>query len=371
MTTQEKSGETAKEEQGDGTQVLGESFERLRHELVDFLNAQARRLTENAGQKLSQFTEKIGGGDGGGALPKAGARLLSGESPGKAVAKEGVKSLKDNTVGKAKGLVGKGGDGGDGGGGGGGGGKTGDVKVTSIIESIDVGAPLRDCYNHWTQYKDFGEFMKGVQSVEPSGDEDEPETTWKLKIGPSNRDWKATVLEQIPDERIEWTSEGSKGDTRGVVTFHELAPRLTRIVVVVEYYPEGFFEKTANLWRAQGRRLRLDLKAFQRYVTLVADEVPEGWRGEIREGRIVRSHEEAVAAERGEGGEGGGKQEKPEEEPEGEEKAEHEGEEPEEEGDEDEEGNEEEDEEDEDEADEDEEEEEDEDEDEDEEAEQR
>ncbi|RKN40912.1 SRPBCC family protein [Streptomyces hoynatensis] len=291
----------ANEERGGGaTQELGESFERLRHEVVDFLNAQARRLAENAGDRVSRLTEKISG-DTGGALPKAGARLLGGESPGKAVAKEGAKSLKEGTVGKAKGLVGKGGGGN---GGGDGGGKSGDVKVTGIIESIDVGAPLRDCYNHWTQYRDFGEFMKGVQSVEPSGDEDQPETTWKLKIGPSNRDWKATVLRQIPDERIEWTSEGSKGDTRGVVTFHELAPRLTRIVAVVEYHPEGFFEKTANLWRAQGRRLRLDLKAFQRYVTLVADEVPEGWRGEIRDGRIVRSHEDALAAERGEGAEG-------------------------------------------------------------------
>ncbi|MFE7309695.1 cyclase, partial [Streptomyces sp. NPDC057546] len=133
----------------------------------------------------------------------------------------------------------------------------------------------------------------------------------------------ATVQEQIPDDRIVWTSEGAKGTTRGAVSFHELAPSLTRIVLVVEYYPSGFFEKTGNLWRAQGRRMRLDFKHFQRYVTL-AQEEPEGWRGEIRDGEVVVSHEDAMEEEeaaeqedsQGEEAEDEGNEEEPEEEPE-------------------------------------------------------
>lgn len=100
----------------------------------------------------------------------------------------------------------------------------------------------------------------------------------------------------MPDDRIVWSSEGAKGTTHGCVSFHELTPDLTRIVLVVEYYPSGFFEKTGNLWRVQGRRLRLDFKNFQRYVTF-ADEDVEGWRGEIRDGEVVRSHEEALEEE--------------------------------------------------------------------------
>src|ERR671937_490606 len=64
---------------------------------------------------------------------------------------------------------------------------------------------------------------------------DETASDWELKVGPSNRNWHATVQEQVPDERIQWTSEGPKGTTHGEVSFHELAPRLTRVVVVVEY----------------------------------------------------------------------------------------------------------------------------------------
>lgn len=142
----------------------------------------------------------------------------------------------------------------------------------------------------------FSSFAKGVRDVSKS---DEVGSDWKVKVGPSSRSFKATVQEQIPDDRIVWTSEGAKGTTRGAVSFHELGPTLTRIVLVVEYYPSGFFEKTGNLWRAQGRRMRLDFKNFQRYVTLTNEE-PEGWRGEIRDGEVVVSHEDAVEEEEAE-----------------------------------------------------------------------
>ncbi|MGC9495950.1 SRPBCC family protein [Streptomyces sp. WG7] len=170
----------------------------------------------------------------------------------------------------------------------------GSVKATHIMETVDIGVPLRTVYDQWTRLQDFSGFTKGVRGVSA---DDEATTDWNVKVGPSNRSWRATVREQVPEERIVWTSEGAKGSTSGAVTFHELAPRLTRVVVVVEYYPAGFFEKTGNLWRAQGRRLRLDLKHFARHVTLRGDEEVEGWRGEIRDGEVVKSHEEALEEE--------------------------------------------------------------------------
>lgn len=155
--------------------------------------------------------------------------------------------------------------------------------------------PLRTVYDQWSQVEDFGSFTKGVQGVNKK---DDVTSEWTAKVAFSTRSWTATVQEQIPDELIRWTSEGPKGSTEGVVTFHEITPHLTRIVVVVEYTPSGFFEKTGNLWRAQGRRLRLDLKHFARHVTLHADEEElEGWRGEIHDGEVTRSHEDALEDE--------------------------------------------------------------------------
>ncbi|MFF4470080.1 SRPBCC family protein [Streptomyces sp. NPDC001599] len=201
-----------------------------------------------------------------------------------------IGSLTDRLTESADGGGAKGGSGGSKGGSGGSKGG-GSVKATHIMETVDIGVPLRTVYDQWTQLQDFSDFTKGVQSVSPH---DEVTSDWTAKIAFSTRSWKATVQEQIPDQRIVWTSEGAKGSTNGVVTFHELAPRLTRLVVVVEYYPAGFFEKTGNLWRAQGRRLRLDLKHFARHVTMTDDEEIEGWRGEIRDGEVVKSHEEAL-----------------------------------------------------------------------------
>ncbi len=39
-------------------------------------------------------------------------------------------------------------------------------------------------------------------------------------------------------------------------------------LLVIEYNPSGLFEKTGNIWRAQGHRARLDLKNYVRFITL-------------------------------------------------------------------------------------------------------
>ncbi|MGW4983941.1 SRPBCC family protein [Streptomyces mirabilis] len=261
----------------------GSGLDMLRDELTDFLNAQVEHLVDKAGEKLGDVTDQLlDTAENGGSLVGIGGRILQGDSPLKAFVGEKAKGLKDNVMDKVKNIFG-----------GGRGGKSGSTKVMNIIEVLDVGVPIRVAYNYWTQYEEFSDFTKGVRSVSRN---DETASDWKVKVGPSTRGWKATVQEQVPDERIVWSSEGAKGTTHGCVSFHELTPDLTRIVLVVEYYPSGLFEKTGNLWRAQGRRLRLDFKNFQRYVTF-ADEDVEGWRGEIRDGEVIRSHEEALEEE--------------------------------------------------------------------------
>ncbi|MGW8666309.1 SRPBCC family protein [Streptomyces niveus] len=262
------------------TNTSESGLERVKEQLSAYVGARGQKLLDSAGGKLTDLSQGLGdGADGGGGLLDVGKRVLGGENPVKALVGEKAGSVKDKAVDSVKNAFG------------GGGGKSGSPKVTNIIEAIDVGKPLRTVYDRWTEIEEFNSFAKGVTDVSQS---DEIESDWKLKIAFSNRSWKATVQEQVPDDRIVWTSEGAQGTTHGAITFHELAPSLTRIVAVVEYTPSGFFEKTGNIWRAQGRRLRLDLKHFQRYATLTDDEDVEGWRGEIREGEVVRSHEEGL-----------------------------------------------------------------------------
>ncbi|MFR9806766.1 SRPBCC family protein [Pseudonocardia sp. RS010] len=210
---------------------------------------------------------------------------------------------------KVGGLLG-GGEDSEGGGGGSGGGKK--VKLINIVEEQDVGLPVRTTYDLWTQYADFPGFMKKVESVDQIADE---KTHWKAQIFLSHREWEATTMEQVADSHVMWRSKGAKGHVDGAVSFTELGPNLTRVLLVLEYHPQGLFERTGNIWRAQGRRARLEFKHFRRHAMTTAmlhqDEI-EGWRGEIRDGEVVRTHEEALEEERRAREEEGEPEERPE-----------------------------------------------------------
>jgi uncharacterized membrane protein len=257
--------------------------------LAERAMSSVRERVESTSGRLNDYVE----GDGGPGLIAAvtGAKnLAEGKSPGRSALSAGWAGLKEKVSGVFRGKKGKGSG-------------RQKLKLTNIVESVEVGVPLGLAYNQWTSYRDFPSFTKKVENAEP-GDENK-KVNWKAQVFWSHREWEATILDQRPDERIVWRSKGQKGHVDGAVTFHELAPNLTKIVLVLEYHPQGMFERTGNLWRAQGRRVRLELKHFQRHVMAHAllnpDEV-EGWRGVIEDGEVVKDHEAVLdeeARERG------------------------------------------------------------------------
>jgi Polyketide cyclase / dehydrase and lipid transport len=265
-------------------------MDRLKSEARDLAGALGDRAVSSVRDRLQETTGRLAGYVEGGAGPGlmaavTGAKnMAEGKGPVRSMLGAGFKGLMEKFRGQGKG----------------GGGKGKKLKVTSIIESIDVGVPLRTAYNQWTQFGDFPGFMKKVESVET--EEDGQKLNWKAQVLWSHRNWEATIQQQHPDESIVWRSKGAKGYVDGSVTFHELAPNLTRILVVLEYNPQGLFEHTGNIWRAQGRRARLELKHFRRHVMSEAilhpDEI-EGWRGVIEDGEVVKDHETAMSEEQG------------------------------------------------------------------------
>jgi hypothetical protein len=249
-----------------------------------------RDRVESTTGRLTDYVE----GDGGPGLMAAvtGARnMAEGKSPGRSMLSAGWAGLREKVSGMFRKGTGKSGG-------------RQKLKLTNIVESIEVGVPLRLAYNQWTTYHDFPTFTKKVENAEPS--DENKKVNWKAQVFWSHRAWEATIIDQRPDERIVWRSKGQKGHVDGAVTFHELTPTLTKIVVVLEYHPQGMFERTGNIWRAQGRRVRLELKHFQRHVmahALLNPDDVEGWRGVIEEGEVVKDHETVLdeeARERGE-----------------------------------------------------------------------
>ncbi|WP_138444981.1 SRPBCC family protein [Sinomonas susongensis] len=243
--------------------------------------------------KLSDFTEGKSSGTSikDKAVSEGIKAKLQGKSPAMAAvggALTGVKDkVKDTVAAGAQALTG--GRGGRG---------SRKQKLVNIVEWVDVGVPVKVAYNQWTEFEEWSDFMKKVKNVEH--DRDNGKVSFKGQVFLSHRTWESQIKEMVPDDRIIWKSKGQKGHLDGAVTFHEYGPRLTKICAVVEYYPQGLFEKTGQIWRAVGRRVRVELKRYVRHVmtsTILDPEAAEGWRGEIRDGEIVRTHEEVVEEE--------------------------------------------------------------------------
>jgi len=257
------------------------SADLMRESVQGLFGALKQRASHNVAGKIESTTKNlVQRAEDASVLPE-GAKDLAQGKPLKAMVGAGVSKAKDKVKEAVQGLTGgKGAKGG-----------RGKLKVTNIVEAVDVGVPIDVAYDQWTRFTEFPSFMKKVEHVEQ---ESEEKLTWKAQVFWSHRSWESQIVEQVPDERIVWTSKGEKGRVDGAVTFHELAPSLTRIVIVLAYHPQGLFEHVGNMWRAQGRRARLELKHFQRHVMtdtiLHADEL-EGWRGEIHDGEVQQPGE--------------------------------------------------------------------------------
>src|SRR5262245_10201471 len=260
-----------------------EPLDKLKDVSQDLLKSLGERAMETVTDRVNGLGDHLDGIADGGPIRKAvvkgGEAAAKGDSPVGGALKGALSGVKDKVTG----------------GGGGKGGRA--TKSTNIIEEIDVGVPVRLAYDQWTTFGDFPTFMKKVEKAEAA---DDNKIEWKAQVFWSHRTWEATIMEQIPDERIVWQSKGQKGHVDGTVTFHELGPNLTRDLLDLEHYPQGMFERAGNIWRAQGRRARLELKHFRRHVmtrTVQDPDSVEGWRGTIEDGEVVQTHEEALEEE--------------------------------------------------------------------------
>ena len=150
----------------------------------------------------------------------------------------------------------------------------------TIEQSIDVQAPVDQVYNQWTQFEDFPRFMEGVERIEQR---DDRHLHWVASFGGETHEWDAEITEQKPEERVAWRNVDGK-DNAGVVTFHKLEDDKTRVMVQMDWAPEGLKEKVGAVLGADDRRVKSDLKRFKEFIEARGSETG-AWRGEVpREG---------------------------------------------------------------------------------------
>jgi uncharacterized membrane protein len=214
-----------------------------------------RKPVEKAGEKLKAAASEV-----------IDEKIKEAGGPG-GIAKEALKSLIPG-FGGGKNL-------GDG---------VGKGRRMPVQQSVDVGAPLQTVYNQFTQFEEWPKFMHRVTSV---SQEDETHVAFKAKIWGVSKQFQAEIDEQRPDERIKWhVVEGLSH--KGAATFHELAPRLTRIEVNVDVEPGSLIEKFARGARHVKRAMRADLHRFKAYIMM--NEAESGaWRETIEDAEVKRS----------------------------------------------------------------------------------
>ncbi|HEV2777276.1 MAG TPA: SRPBCC family protein [Solirubrobacteraceae bacterium] len=148
--------------------------------------------------------------------------------------------------------------------------------MATIEQSMDIDAPISTVYNQWTQFEEFPHFMDGVDEVRQL---DDTHLHWVASFGGARHEWDAEITEQLPDERIAWRNTDGK-DNAGVVTFHKITDDTTRVMVQMDFVPEGIKEKIGDAIGAPERRVKGDLERFKAMIESRGAETG-AWRGEV------------------------------------------------------------------------------------------
>ncbi len=162
-----------------------------------------------------------------------------------------------------------------------------------IQQSVDVAVPIKRAYNYWTSFEDWPEFMHRIENAE---EVDNTTVSFQAKIWGISKRFEAEIVEQHPEERIEWNVTDGYSHT-GVVTFHPLAKNLTRIDVSLDVQPSNLIDKASRGMRFVKRAVRGDLHRFKAYVEL-ENETKTGRRQTIEDGKVKRKKSSSSSSRR-------------------------------------------------------------------------
>ena len=156
--------------------------------------------------------------------------------------------------------------------------------MSTIEKSIEVNVPVRTAYNQWTQFEEFPRFMEGVKEVRQL---DDKRLHWRAQIAGKEEEWDAEIVEQDPDKRVAWRNT-SGAPNAGVVTFHYLEPNKTRVMLQLDYQPQGVVESVGDVLGFVSRRVEGDLERFKEFIESRGTETG-AWRGEIKNTDVEQS----------------------------------------------------------------------------------
>ena len=102
---------------------------------------------------------------------------------------------------------------------------------------------------------------------------------WIAEIAGVHREWDATIVDQVPDDHIQWRST-SGADNAGTVSFKPLGADRTEVTLALTFEPEGVVEKAGDVLGIVQRRTRGDLENFKEMIE-DRGQATGAWRGEV------------------------------------------------------------------------------------------
>ncbi len=134
--------------------------------------------------------------------------------------------------------------------------------MSTIEKSIEVNVPEYTAYAQWMNFEEFPQFMEGVKEVTRL---DAKRFHWKAEIAGQNKEWDTEITGQTADQRLTWTSRG--GDIKSwVVTFHQLSNSSSKVILQVEYDPQGVAEHAGDALGVVSSRVQRDLERFKAFI---------------------------------------------------------------------------------------------------------
>ena len=148
--------------------------------------------------------------------------------------------------------------------------------MASVVESIDVKAPVSTVYNQWTQFEEFPRFMEGVKSVTQT---DDTHLHWVAEVGRQGegvgcRDHRAASRRARRLERHRRRRERRRGHLPPDRRRDDAGDAAARAD------PEGLVENVGTALGFLDRRVKGDLERFKEFIESRGTETG-AWRGNV------------------------------------------------------------------------------------------
>ena len=149
--------------------------------------------------------------------------------------------------------------------------------MSQVQQAVDVDVPVRIAYNQWTQFESFPQFMEGVETVTQL---DDTHNHWVVNVGGAKREFDTEITEQMPDERIAWRTVRGDVDQSGIVSFEPLEGAKTRVLIQIDWTPEGWTEAAGAAVGLDELRVKRDAGRFKDFIETRGSATGE-WRGQV------------------------------------------------------------------------------------------